>query len=107
MTSRPAPATQVADRSARLNMRVAPDSLELIREAARAQQQDVTSFVLGAALDRARLVLVEERMMRLTAREVEQVEQVLDRDPRVVPELAALVREVQGMRVPTRSSARA
>lgn len=100
-------AATAADRSARLNMRVAPDALDLIREAARAQQQDVTSFVLGAAMDRARLVLVEERVMRLSAREVEQVDQVLDRDARVVPELAALVREVEGMRVQARVAARA
>ncbi len=100
-------AATAADRSARLNMRVAPDALDLIREAARAQQQDVTSFVLGAAMDRARLVLVEERVMRLSAREVEQVDQALDRDARVVPELAALVREVEGMRVQARVTARA
>ena len=43
-----------AERSARLNMRIAPDALETIREAAIAQQQDITGFVLGAAMDRAR-----------------------------------------------------
>jgi len=44
-------------RTARLNMRLTPVALHLIREAAAAQQEDVTSFVLGAALDRARTVL--------------------------------------------------
>jgi uncharacterized protein (DUF1778 family) len=99
-------AATAADRSARLNMRVSPDALELIREAARAQQQDVTSFVLGAAMERARLVLMEERVMLLSAREAAQVEEALDREARAVPELAALVREVEAMRLRPGASVR-
>ena len=38
-------------KSSRLNMRVSEDALETIKEAARVQQQDLTSFVLGAAMD--------------------------------------------------------
>ncbi len=53
-----------AERSARLNIRIAPDALETIREAAIAQQQDITGFVLGAAMDRARAVVLEERALR-------------------------------------------
>ena len=53
-----------AERTARLNMRIAPDALETIREAAIAQQQDITGFVLGAAMDRARAVVLEERKLR-------------------------------------------
>jgi uncharacterized protein (DUF1778 family) len=90
---------QLSDRSARLNMRVAPEALDTIREAASAQQQDVTSFVLGAAMERARAVLVEERLLQLTDAEVEQVEAALDAEPRVIPELARLIREVKGQRV--------
>lgn len=48
------------------------------------QQQDVTSFVLGAALERARAVLAEDRLLRLTPHEVNQLEQALDREPHVV-----------------------
>lgn len=39
-----------------------------------------------------------EHEMRLTAREAEQLEAVLDAEPRVIPELAALIREVNGQR---------
>jgi len=87
-----------SDRTARLNMRVSPEAQATIREAAAAQQQDVTSFVLGAALERARAVLLEERVLRMTPAELAQVESDLDREPRVIPELAALVREVRGSR---------
>lgn len=48
-------------RTARLNMRLTPQALLLIREAAAAQNQDITSFVLGAALDKARAVLTRQR----------------------------------------------
>lgn len=48
-------------RTARLNMRLTPQALLLIREAAAAQNQDITSFVLGAALDKARVVLTRQR----------------------------------------------
>ena len=93
--------TQIPDRSARLNMRISPDALESIREAASAQQQDVTSFVLGAAMERARAVLVEERLLQLTPTEVAQIDAALDAEPRVVPELARLIHDVRGQRLNT------
>lgn len=94
-----------SERSARLNMRITPDALDLLREAAATQQQDVTSFVLGAAMAQARTVLMEQRVMVLTAREVAQVDEALDREPRVIPELAALIREVKGQKIETSAAA--
>ncbi len=86
------------ERTARLNMRIAPRALDTIRRAAAAQQQDVSSFVLGAAMERARTVLVEEGALVLTAREAAQLDEALAQDPRVVPELAALLREARELR---------
>ena len=79
----------------RINMRVSEDNLDLIREAADANGQDMTSFVLGAALDRARPVVLEARVTRLSASEAERLEAALDAEPRVIPELAELMREAQ------------
>jgi uncharacterized protein (DUF1778 family) len=81
-------------KSARINLRLNPESLETIRAAASAQQQDLTSFVLGAALDRARMVLAEDQFLRLTSHEVNQLERALDADPEVVPQLRALMRRI-------------
>ena len=89
---------QTTDRSARLNMRIAPDALETIRDAAAAQQQDVTSFVLGAAMERARAILLEEHTLRVTPAEAAQVDEALDEEPWAIPELAQLVREVEAQR---------
>jgi uncharacterized protein (DUF1778 family) len=80
-----------APKDARLNMRLTSEALETVKEAAAIQQQDLTSFVLGAALDRARSVLAEERILRLSPHDLTQLEAVLDRDPQVIPQLAALL----------------
>ncbi len=84
-----------AERTARLNMRISPDALDTLREAAAAQQQDVTPFVLGAAMERARDVLMSDRVMRLTPAEMDQIEAALDEEPRVIPELAEAIRKVR------------
>lgn len=78
-------------RSERLNMRLSPEALATIREAASAQQQDVSAFVLGAAMERAREVLLRDRVIKLTPREVDQVEAALNAEPTVIPELAAAI----------------
>ena len=68
-------------KSARINLRLSPEALETIRIAANVQQQDLTSFVLGAVMERARAVLAEDRILRLTPHEVNQLEQALDSEP--------------------------
>ena len=82
-------------RSDRLNMRVSPEALAMIREAAAAQQQDVSAFVLGAAMEHARDVLLRDRVLQLTPRELDQVDAALDAEPRVNSELAALIGAVR------------
>jgi len=81
-------------KSARINLRLSPESLDTIREAASVQQQDLTSFVLGAAMERARAVLAEDRILRLTPHEVNQLERALDAEPEVVPQLRAFIRRI-------------
>ncbi len=83
--TRPVPST-------RLNMRITLEARRTLKRAARAHDQDVTSFVLGAALDRARAVLAEDREMRLTARETAQVRTDLERAPEAWPGLVDLLR---------------
>ena len=65
---------------ARINMRVAPDVLDQIREAARIQGQDLTAFVLGSAMSSARQVLLEDRVIRLSPADALLVEQALESD---------------------------
>jgi uncharacterized protein (DUF1778 family) len=81
-------------KSARINLRLNPESLEMIRAAASVQQQDLTSFVLGAVMERARAVLTEDRLLRLTPRELNQLERALDAESEVVPQLKAFIRRL-------------
>lgn len=81
-------------KSARINLRLSPEALEMVRAAASVQQQDLTSFVLGAAMERARTVLVGDRLLRLTPSEVNHLEEALDSEPEAVPQLRALIRRI-------------
>ncbi|WAB82531.1 DUF1778 domain-containing protein [Microcella daejeonensis] len=64
----------------RINMRISTEALDQIRDAARLQGQDVTAFVLGAAMANARQVLLEDRVLTMTPAEVLQLERALDAD---------------------------
>lgn len=79
------------DTRTRINMRVESSNLDLIREAAAANGQDMTSFVLGAALERARTVLLEDRVTRLSATEAARLDAALDDDGEAAPALRALL----------------
>lgn len=68
----------------RLNLRCSSATLATLREAAEVQDQDLTSFILGAALDRARTVLAEDRVLRLDPHEVLQLERALDAEPAAI-----------------------
>ncbi len=48
-------------RTSRVNMRLTPENLAVLRVGAQVQQQDLTAFVLGAALERAHQLLKESR----------------------------------------------
>lgn len=75
----------------RLNLRCSEDAVATLREAAVLQGQDLTSFVLGAALDRARAVLAEDRVLRLDPAAILQLEKALAAEPTAIPQLARLL----------------
>ena len=70
-------ATNLA-RSSRLNMRLTPKAHEQLRQAAELTHQDVTSFVLGAALQSAREVIFEQKLLELSPRDFRQFEKAID-----------------------------
>ena len=78
----------------RLNLRLSEEARRTLAAAAELQQQDLTSFILGPALEHARSILLQEALIKLTPTEVNQLEQALE-EPITTPEpLAALIREV-------------
>ena len=85
--------TAMDQKDRRLNLRVSSDALVTIKEAAALAQQDVSSFLLGAAMDRARAVLAEEFVLRLSARDFALMQAELEREPRVIPALVELFKK--------------
>jgi|GEM_PF-693596 len=82
-------------RTSRLNMRISPEALNVIKSAAERQQQDVSAFVLGAAMERARAILIEDQVLQLSPQAVLQLEKALESEPVIVPQLADLLRSVR------------
>lgn len=87
------PDDEDAPRTAHVHMRAQPSTVARLREAARLREQDLTSFVLGAALDRATEIVAQERRTRLHMALIAEDPDRFARDPRIPddPELAALV----------------
>lgn len=77
-------------RSTRLNMRIAPTALDEIKAAAMANQQDVSAFVLGAAMDKARSVMIEQTLITLTPLQMAQLEEALNAPAKASPALVKL-----------------
>lgn len=84
-------------KSERLQLRCTPSTAALLREAAEAQGQDLTSFVVGAAVDRARQVVAEDRVLRLSSDDIQLLERTLTQDG-AIPQLTRLFQKVDGAR---------
>ena len=82
-------------KSERINLRCSAETVAMLREAAELQGQDLTSFVVGSAMDRARSGLAEDRVLRLDPAAVLQLERALAADPVVLPQLARLFEGVR------------
>lgn len=86
------PAERPVGRTERINLRVAPDVEAVLREAAALRNKSLTAFMLDAAYDEARVTLDEQQRTRVRAETFERLLDELDQPPRVIPELAALMR---------------
>lgn len=76
----------------RINLRCTSETMRTLRAAAEVQDQDLTSFVLGASLDRARQVLAEDQALRLSYQDVNQLEKALAEAGRPNEQLTRLLR---------------
>lgn len=88
----------MSEQKSRINMRISEDNLALIKNAAEENGQDMTSFVLGAALDRARAVVLQAHVTRLSASEAARFEAILEREPRDIPALRELLASARAIR---------
>jgi uncharacterized protein (DUF1778 family) len=73
-----APETQ---RTARVEARIAPDSLEIIRRAAEIQGRSISDFIVAAAQAAAQKAIAEIEMLRLSRQAQEQFAELLLHPP--------------------------
>lgn len=64
-------------KSARVELKTSPDLKEVLREAAAAAGLDLSAFILSAALERAEIVLDNQRRRQLSTQSWQQVNQLL------------------------------
>lgn len=80
-------------RSAKLDLRVTPEAKRTLQAAAEYKQKTVTEFVLDSALVAAEDALLEQRTVRLDARQWADFIKALDVPPRRHPRLRRLLEE--------------
>lgn len=79
---------QETTRTARLEARIAPEALAVVRRAAEIQGRSVSDFVVAAAQDAARKTVAEAEILRLSHEAQEQIISMLLNSPAPTAALA-------------------
>lgn len=77
--------TQEVHRTARIEARIAPDALALVRRAAELQGRSLSDFVVAAAQDAARKTIEETNLIRLSAEDQIRFVELLLNPPQPSP----------------------
>jgi len=85
----------------RIDLRTSPDIKELIVRAASTAGMSVSAFLLGAAQERARQILAESEMIRLTSRDWNAFAKALDNADKRRPKLSAAMKRYRD-RIPAK-----
>jgi uncharacterized protein (DUF1778 family) len=75
-------------RTARIEARLAPEALEIIRRAAEIQGRSVSDFVVAATQAAAEQTIAEVEILRLSRKATEQFAELLVNPPEPTPALA-------------------
>ena len=73
------------NRSARLEARIAPDALAVVKRAAELQGRSVSDFVVAASLESANRTIEETHIVRLAAQDQAQFAELLLNPPELSP----------------------
>lgn len=80
----------LAEKKARINVRVTAEQRDLLREAAETSGETVTTFLLHDALDRARRVVETHRVTTIRDEVTAAFDAWLERPPAVLPDAERL-----------------
>ena len=76
---------QPGSRSARLEARIAPEALRIVRRAAELQGRSVSDFVVAAAQEVAHRTIDEAHLIRLSAKDQQRFVELLLKPPALAP----------------------
>ena len=76
---------QETSRTARIEARIAPDALALVKRAAELQGRSVSDFVVAAAQDAAQRTIEETHIIRLAAEDQRRFAEALLNPPPLAP----------------------
>lgn len=83
--------TETMSRTARIEARISPDLLAIVKRAAEAQGRSVSDFVVSATAEAAQKVVAEADMIRLSREASEQVAKLLLDPPKPTKDLVKAV----------------
>jgi uncharacterized protein (DUF1778 family) len=78
---------QQASRSARIEARIAPDALRIVRRAAELQGRSLSDFVVAAAQEVAHRTINDAQIIRLSLKEQEHFVKLILKPPALAPAL--------------------
>jgi len=78
---------QLANRTARIEARIAPEALRIVKRAAELQGRSVSDFVVAAAQEAAHRTIDEAQVIRLSAEDQRRFVELLLHPPATAPAL--------------------
>lgn len=81
-------ATTESTRTARIDARIAPDVLAVVRRAAEIEGRSVSDFVVAAAQDAANKTIAEAHIIRLSVQDQKRFAELLFDPPALTPAMA-------------------
>ena len=78
-------ATQESSRTARVEARIAPDALAVVRRAAELQGRSISDFLVAAALKDAHQTIEDAQIIRLSVKDQQRFAQMLLKPPPLAP----------------------
>jgi uncharacterized protein (DUF1778 family) len=84
-TSKPAKLTRAKRRSARIEARITPENLTVIKRAAEIQGRSVSDFIVAAAQEAAHRAIEKAHLIRLTVEQHRQFMEAINNPPPLTP----------------------
>jgi uncharacterized protein (DUF1778 family) len=88
---------QEANRTARIEARIAPDALQIVKRAAELQGRSVSDFVVDSAVNMARKAIQETHIIRLAVEDQRAVAEAIFDPPPLTPGMERAIDRYKGL----------